>query len=721
MKLLLLLVLILLPPLAASAQVPASAPAQAAAPSQEDVDKLVKQLNDPAARARLITQLQALDKAEAAAKPDTPAPLEAAGSHVLAFLRNHVASLDDEMAQLTQAFSDFPRLARIIEHRWQNPDTALQWKRIGASLLLVLSSGLLAYQLALIALRRLRRRIEAVAPVTYFHRLGYATLRLLLAALPIAAFIGAAVAIISYSHEAVVVGLTSLQIVYATGLLLVVLAVARFILAPDVPNLRLVPSIGDKGSRYLYRWTRRLAGIGIYTYFLLQAVELMGLPHAAVRGFLKLAALVFAGLLIVLILQNRRPVRDWLRRDHTTRFRLKSVSGFSSARRWFAHLWAFFAIAFVVVTYLSWTFNFDGGPDYLLRAVFGTLGLVILARILSFLVDQAADRAMIWSERFKSSLVQVTDRAGRYIPVLQGLAHWAILGGFILGSFYAWGLNSFSWLNTHNVYVQKGFGITLVAVGAIVTWEVVSAAIERLLLQKTGSVAARGARMRTLLPLLRNFCFIFILTIAMMIMLGEVGIDTRPLLAGAGVIGVALGFGSQTLVKDVITGMFILFENTITVGDSVDLGKGHAGTVEGLSIRTLRVRDGNGGIHTVPFSEVSSIINTSRDYSVYTFDITVNYRADTDAVVAILRELGAELLADPSFRDNILEPLDIWGVDGFNDNGVDIKAALKTRPGQQWGMVRAFNRRLKQRLDEAGIRPPMRRTEIFADPPPKSG
>ena len=93
----------------------------------------------------------------------------------------------------------------------------------------------------------------------------------------------------------------------------------------------------------------------------------------------------------------------------------------------------------------------------------------------------------------------------------------------------------------------------------------------------------------------------------------------------------------------------------------------------------------------------------------------MNYRADTDAVVAILRELGAELLADPVFKADILEPLDIWGVDGFNESGVDIKAALKTRPGQQWGMVRAFNRRLKQKLDEAGLRPPMRRTEIFQD------
>jgi small conductance mechanosensitive channel len=193
--------------------------------------------------------------------------------------------------------------------------------------------------------------------------------------------------------------------------------------------------------------------------------------------------------------------------------------------------------------------------------------------------------------------------------------------------------------------------------------------------------------------------------------LSELGINIAPLLAGAGVVGIAIGFGAQTLVKDIITGMFILFENTIAVGDVVDVGGGHSGLVEHFSLRTLKVRDGTGGLHTVPFSSVTTVNNMSKDFSSYVFNIKVDYGQDTDRIVQLMKDLGKEMQDDPAYAKLILAPLEVFGVDSFGAETLVIQASFKTKPLQQWSVAREFNRRLKKKFDELGIS--MRAPERF--------
>ncbi|MBN3767490.1 mechanosensitive ion channel family protein [Burkholderia sp. Ac-20365] len=214
-------------------------------------------------------------------------------------------------------------------------------------------------------------------------------------------------------------------------------------------------------------------------------------------------------------------------------------------------------------------------------------------------------------------------------------------------------------------------------------------------------------RARTMLPLVRNVMMVSILTIAGIVTAANLGINVTPLLAGAGVIGLAIGFGAQSLVSDLITGLFIIIEDTISVGDWIDVDGGHAGTVEYLSIRTVRLRDGQGAIHAIPFSQIKIVKNLSRDFAYAVFEVRVPFSADVDEVTQLIRAVGADLMADFRYRREMLGPVEVWGLDRFDPNWMVVKGQIKTRPLQQWSVARAFNLRLKRKMDEAGIEIPV--------------
>jgi small-conductance mechanosensitive channel len=222
-----------------------------------------------------------------------------------------------------------------------------------------------------------------------------------------------------------------------------------------------------------------------------------------------------------------------------------------------------------------------------------------------------------------------------------------------------------------------------------------------------------STRARTLLPLVRHALFAMIVTIAGMVTAANLGVNVTPLLAGAGVIGLAIGFGAQSLVTDLITGLFILIEDTISVGDWIDVDGGHAGTVEHLSLRTVRLRDGQGAIHAIPFSQIKIVKNLSRDFAYAVFEVRMSFSTDVDRVTGMIREVGADLLADARYRHEMLGPVEVWGLDRFDPNWMVVKGQIKTRPLQQWSVARAFNLRLKRKMDAAGIDIPVPQMRVF--------
>jgi small-conductance mechanosensitive channel len=219
-------------------------------------------------------------------------------------------------------------------------------------------------------------------------------------------------------------------------------------------------------------------------------------------------------------------------------------------------------------------------------------------------------------------------------------------------------------------------------------------------------------RIDTLTQIVINTLTIVIVVMAVMIILGQIGINVGPVLAGAGVLGLAIGFGAQSLVKDVITGFFILLDNRINVGDVIQAA-GVSGLVESINLRVTTLRDLEGKVHFIPNGEISVVSNLTREWSRCVLNIGVAYKEDTDRVCEILHDVGSELFEIPEYKDVIIDPLEILGVDDFADSQVTIKMMFKTKPGKQWMVAREFRRRVKKAFDAEGIEIPFPHRTIY--------
>ncbi|MCR4396138.1 MAG: mechanosensitive ion channel family protein [Candidatus Saccharicenans sp.] len=219
-------------------------------------------------------------------------------------------------------------------------------------------------------------------------------------------------------------------------------------------------------------------------------------------------------------------------------------------------------------------------------------------------------------------------------------------------------------------------------------------------------------RARTLSTLVNQFLRVVVLVIAVMTILGALDIQIAPILATAGVAGLAVGFAAQSVIKDVIHGFFLILLDQVRVGDVVEVA-GKSGVVEAVSLKMIVLRDLAGNVHYVPNSLIDTVTNMTREFSRYVFDVGVSYFEDVDEVVATLKKIDEELRAEPEFAGDILAPLEILGLDRFGDSAIIIKARTTTKPGKQWAVGREFNRRLKITFDQKGISIPFPHLTMF--------
>lgn len=220
-----------------------------------------------------------------------------------------------------------------------------------------------------------------------------------------------------------------------------------------------------------------------------------------------------------------------------------------------------------------------------------------------------------------------------------------------------------------------------------------------------GDSLRAAARAKTLMQVLRSVATVVIWSIAFITILGELNVDLAPLVASAGIAGVALGFGAQSLVKDVLSGFFMLVEDQFGVGDIVDLGEA-SGTVEAVSLRTTRLRDVEGNLWHVPNGTIQRVANKSQDWSRALLDVNVAYGTDVDRATEVIKQTAEALRADPAWQDTILEPADVWGIEQLATDAIHIRLVVKTRPAEQFKVTRELRRRLLQAFDEDGIEVP---------------
>jgi len=265
-----------------------------------------------------------------------------------------------------------------------------------------------------------------------------------------------------------------------------------------------------------------------------------------------------------------------------------------------------------------------------------------------------------------------------------------------------------NWLFTSGVHIILVLVLTAIALRAakVLSTRLISVVVR----QKEDTEFQK--RTQTLGSIVRYVLIIAIIIVAAITLLKELGIEIAPVLAAAGIVGLAVGFGAQSLVKDVISGFFILLEDQIRVGDVVQIA-GKGGLVEKINLKTTILRDLAGNVHYVPNGHIDVVTNMTKDFSRYVFDIGVAYREDVDEVIEVIKEVDEELRSDPDYKDEILEPIEILGLDQFANSGVIVKARTTTLPIKQWRVGREFNRRLKKKLDERKIEIPFPHVTLY--------
>ncbi len=738
---------------------PAAKPAPAAARtalSPGEAQGALAVLRDEKRRAELIATLDAIAKtapeaapAPAAEPAATPAAAAAPAKATInpdsvgAQLANRLSLILSAYAQqLTnsvQSVNDLPQLGQFFTEQAADPAARAAIVDAVLKLVAVFAAGLAADYGLRRLLKRLRETLLAWAPrradpdadgtdahpaverrrrrfvgaLAALRQLPYLFGRLLLDLLPVAAFAGVAMMLLGTAlGQSYTARLVILQALEAYAYARAILALAGFLFSAETPRLRLV-AVPDGAARFLMRWIRRIVIIGVTGWAVANFGELFGMQTTAQLALLKLFMLVIHVCLVVAVFQARAPVA------HRLRARRTATGVWARLLTRFAEIWHWVAIFYIAALWLVWAVEVRNGYQRLLSFCAVTAAIVLGGRLLAVLLLGGLDRLRL---SLADEREGAADRASAYYPVLRVMLNLLLWFGTAIALFEAWGFPVLFWLTAGGLggrVLEAVRTIVVVVVLAVVGWEVMNAVIARHMAGLADSAQlARAGRLRTLMPLLRTSVLIVLVLIVGMTVLSAIGVNIAPLLAGAGVIGIAVGFGSQKLVQDLITGLFLLLENAMQVGDVVTVA-GMTGTVESLTIRTIRLRALDGAVHLIPFSAVTTVTNQTRDYSYALLDVSIGLNEEPAPIEEVLRRVAAELRADPAYQSIVLADLDVLGVEKLTDLAWIMRVRLKTQPGSRWAVAREMNRRIKNRFDELAIESPFTSHKVLSrDPPP---
>lgn len=721
----------------------AATPAAAGALTPDEARRALETLQDDAKRAQIIETLRAVANAPkppaaaANAAPVNPLESDGLGAQLLLQVSEQLGAISNQIASAADAVTHFPLLWNWLERSATNPATYDLLLDIAWKLALVLGCALAAEWLMRRAVRRPIALLEARIPKTAraavqgatgddplppaperqagadaqwrqrrirltqawssVIRLPFVLIRLILALLPVVAFAAVGNLLLgSAIGEDQTSKLVILAIVNAYVLRRVVTCLMRTLVSAGPLSLVMVR---DETAAYIDIWTKRIATIGIFGVAFANVALLLGLYRPGYFALLRLVMLTVHLLVVVVILQCRRPIAQFIQTD--------ARDGIMAAiRNRLAHFWHYVAIAVVLGLWAVWALNIKNGYALLLQYVIGTIAVALIARLLSIIIVGTIDRVFRVPPEIVQRFPGIESRANRYLPMLRKVVSYLVAAIAFIALLEVWGVDAIFWFSAGQIgnrLLSAISTIGIAVVAAVAVWEISNALLDRQLtrLSQDGHFS-RAARLRTFLPMLRTTLLCVILAIVALTALSEIGVNVAPLLAGAGIIGIAIGFGSQKLVQDVITGLFLLLENVVHVGDTVTVS-GLSGTVENLSIRTIRLRAGDGAVHIVPFSAVTSVTNNSRGAGNAAVSVTVPYEEDTDRVGQILKDIAAEMRNEPEYRHVIRSDLELWGVDKVDGAMASIVGQIRCTDSGRWPVQREFNRRMMRRFKELGV------------------
>ncbi|GBQ27273.1 mechanosensitive ion channel family protein [Gluconacetobacter azotocaptans] len=744
----------------------AAAPPSAPTMTAQQAQQVLGVLNDPQKRAEFTRTLSAIAGTlpapaaapAAAAKPaaasapantsdDGTLEPDSLGSDIVGELSGVRDATVRQARQFAGLFSDLAFVGRWVHSELASPQsrqTLLDaFGRAGAIVLVALAAerGLsIALRRPLAAVtsraveaeRRLNRRATEAPPATealpetaaeqktqetrqqddrkqhetlrIIGRIPFSLLHLLIKLIPVALFLGvgyagAAFLTVSDQAELVTLTLTNAYIIARGAYLLV-----ETVFVPKSPTIRLCKA-SDSTARIVIRWWTLLVAVPSIVVCL---SSLGALFHLAPRGTQAMIRAIVLGehiLIALFIWRIRRPVAGAL--QPPARFQGRSFWIFVGR---LVQFWWLPAMVFDLALWLVWATQIRGGYAWIWRTMALTVIVILLSRVLAVLAFGMQNRLFHVSDDVEARYPGLQARADYYYPLARRSLSALLIFATIVILLQAWGIPTFAFF-LHGALgtriVAAVLSILIAFTIATVVWEIANAALQTQITRfETTEQASRAIRLRTVLPIIRTVLLTFIIVIVAVTTLSQIGINVAPLLTGAGILGAAIAFGSQSLVKDFITGFFMLVENAMQVGDWVTAGS-VSGTVEHLSIRTLRLRTTSGDVHIIPFSSVTSIANTSRDYNVIVVSFMLDLSEDPDRVAAILADVVAGMRADDAFAPMILSDFTFLGVEVADGNGAKFLGSIRTAPGAKWKVSREYYRRLGLRMVKEGVKFPI--------------
>jgi small conductance mechanosensitive channel len=685
--------------LPAAAQEPAAAESQAA-PADPSLDDLIRLLENDDTRRKLVESLKAAayrpaTAGEAAAGQEAPAERLSVPGEIA---RASQVLVGQGFALAGEVGDSFTEARTLLSGA-----SALHLPRLFEAILPVVLVALVVFGIYAI-LRVVRHRIAVRLEKRAVHAGPLAKLGLL-AILAGASFLAVVLSLAAGYVTAIVFfggppNINQALFLNAFLFIEVIKGLFHVFVAPNQPKLRLTP-FGDRHARYWYFWISRLISLLGYS-FLFVAPLVEGSSNAAAGDAVRFIV-AFASLctVIFLILRNRTTVRDRLNRqrargDRSFRARFYALLG---------HVWWVLAILFVLALFAVWLSSPDEGLRYMTAATLKSIGAMALGGFVVSVLTKVIVRGIPVPDRIKDRLPLLERRVNSFIPnaltIIRVLVVIIVLA-FIMEAWSLFDLRGWTTTEVGRSIVGGTIGAGTVIILGFAAFLGVSSWIEYRLNPNFGSVPT--ARERTLLSLFRNAFTITLLVIIAMLVLSQIGINIAPLLAGAGVVGLAVGFGAQKLVQDVITGAFIQFENAMNEGDVV-LVAGVSGVVERLTIRSVGLRALDGTYHLIPFSSVDQVANMTKDFSQFVADLGVAYRENTDDVKRLMQDAYDELKAGDLGHD-IIADFEMFGVNELGASAVVVRGRIKTLPGKQWGVGRAYNEIVKRLCDERSVEIP---------------
>jgi small-conductance mechanosensitive channel len=484
---------------------------------------------------------------------------------------------------------------------------------------------------------------------------------------------------------------------------------ARWLLAPGAPGERLLP-FDDVAAGVLYRGVVGLAWLFGVLDVLAFFLQRFGMPREPQLLVITLARAVFVVTFVRLVWRVREPIAALIRGP-----------GRGSLRRVLADLWPALMTAYVLGLFVVMTVELLAG-----RLRTGRAGILSLLVVIAMpLVDLALCRLL---DRRAGRRRPAGGPEGQtsFVPVLREAVHIVVTVAGLLVIVHLWDLDLMG-LATRGVGTRVAgvvVDVALTLLLAYLVWRLAKTAIDRRLEREAGprgvsdlgEAGGTGAsRLRTLLPLARGTIFAAVCVMSVMTILAALGVNIGPLLAGAGVVGLAVGFGAQTLVRDIISGAFYLMDDAFRLGEYIDVGDAK-GTVERIGIRSMQLRHHRGPLNVVPYGAIRRMTNQSRDWVVEKLEFRLTYDTDILKVKKIVKRIGQELMADPELGPHIIQPLKSQGVLAMEDSALLVKAKFTAKPGEQFVIRREAYQRLKQAFDEAGVRFAHRQVTVFVPP-----